>query len=828
VKTINAKIMAVAVLFLMVFCSGSSVLAAVSNESLHGTYRFVTTGSSFWKYTGGGGVSVYDIISSDVGTLIFNQDGTCTINWDEKQYEVGLTHNKTFVSEFPDAGSEPCTYSVLPGGEVQLTWAPDDNESLVVSSDGNMLIQGGGWVDNEEGGVDYDAHLTVAVKAGSGLNNSSLVGTFKAVSLDAWYSRHPGFVVKGLYANNVTLTFNGNGGFTGSASGKDLEVNLTYPSSVGVYSGTESFSGTYVVSPTGVVTANFAGESDPETFWLSADGTVLLMGYGGVSPDDDSTDYETGTFIATKVGSGFNNAALNGTFNARYLGRAFEKRGANIINEIDTGPATIIFDGLGKCSVSFVDVDYEVNLSDPNYVYSVTEAGTENCTYTVASNGQTTLTYTDASKDVFWLNANGYVLLAGGATADSIYGDYETTMTVAVLADATSMPPASITVPSGDSDGAYTVSWGASATKGVVYVLEEATDADFSDAAVVYTGTALNKMFVASDHEFGTTYYYRVKAIKLGYENSAWKTGTVGCAVPGTVAGTPASIMVKTEDADGTYAISWMAPATAVPPVVEYVVQEATNSTFTGAQVVYTGPATSLQLAGRQVGTTYYYRVKATGTGFKDSLWRSGANGLKVIGEGVAAVAPSVITVPTGDADGNYTISWYASTTKGVTYVLEEATDSEFTSPVVVHEGTALSKALTGRSLGTTYYYRVKAVHPEYVDSVWRAKTTGCAVPGTILGTPSSIAVPASDSDGNYEVSWGASLSPGVTYVLQESTNSTFTASVQTVYIGNDLTASVFEKVSGVTYYYRVKAVNSGYKDSSWRLATNGCKVLNP
>jgi hypothetical protein len=147
---------------------------------------------------------------------------------------------------------------------------------------------------------------------------------------------------------------------------------------------------------------------------------------------------------------------------------------------------------------------------------------------------------------------------------------------------------------------------------------------------------------------------------------------------------------------------------------------------------------------------------------------------------------------------------------------------------VVVHEGTALSKALTGRSLGTTYYYRVKAVHPEYVDSVWRAKTTGCAVPGTILGTPSSIAVPASDSDGNYEVSWGASLSPGVTYVLQESTNSTFTASVQTVYIGNDLTASVFEKVSGVTYYYRVKAVNSGYKDSSWRLATNGCKVLNP
>ena len=39
--------------------------------------------------------------------------------------------------------------------------------------------------------------------------------------------------------------------------------------------------------------------------------------------------------------------------------------------------------------------------------------------------------------------------------------------------------------------------------------------------------------------------------------------------------------------------------------------------------------------------------------------------------------------------------------------------------------GRALAKALTGRSLGVTYYYRVKAVHPEYADSAWRTGAAG-------------------------------------------------------------------------------------------------------
>lgn len=71
----------------------STASAAVSAEALYGTYRFVTSGSSFWKYTGGEGTSIYDILSADVGSLTFNIKGTCSVSWDENEFEVGLTCN---------------------------------------------------------------------------------------------------------------------------------------------------------------------------------------------------------------------------------------------------------------------------------------------------------------------------------------------------------------------------------------------------------------------------------------------------------------------------------------------------------------------------------------------------------------------------------------------------------------------------------------------------------------------------------------------------------------------------------------------------------------
>ena len=90
---------------------------------------------------------------------------------------------------------------------------------------------------------------------------------------------------------------------------------------------------------------------------------------------------------------------------------------------------------------------------------------------------------------------------------------------------------------------------------------------------------------------------------------------------------------------------------------------------------------------------------------------------------------------------------------------------------------------------------------------------------------PSTITVPKADGYGSYAVKWVAAASPGVKYVLQEATNSSFTKNVRTAYQGKALSASISGRALNRTYYYRVMAKKSGYADSGWRTANNGCAV---
>ncbi|NJC87315.1 MAG: hypothetical protein FIB02_02100 [Desulfuromonas sp.] len=188
---------------------------------------------------------------------------------------------------------------------------------------------------------------------------------------------------------------------------------------------------------------------------------------------------------------------------------------------------------------------------------------------------------------------------------------------------------------------------------------------------------------------------------------------------------------------------------------------------------------------------------------------------------------PASITVPVSDADGVFTVNWGISVTASITYVLEEAVDPLFKAGLrVVYCGTALSTEIAGRIQNRTYYYRVKAIKPGLIDSVWRVAGQGCAVPGTTrVISPAGIEVPVADTDGSYTVNWAATATAGATYVLEEATNPVFNASLQIVYSGAALSKSITGRVQNQTYYYRVKAIKPGVKDSNWLVATNGCAV---
>jgi hypothetical protein len=105
-------------------------------------------------------------------------------------------------------------------------------------------------------------------------------------------------------------------------------------------------------------------------------------------------------------------------------------------------------------------------------------------------------------------------------------------------------------------------------------------------------------------------------------------------------------------------------------------------------------------------------------------------NGVAAIYGGLSAVsAPPSISVPLSDADGNYAVSWGNSDTSGVTYVLEEAINSGFTTGRrEVYRGSGNSASITGRSSGVTYYYRVNATKSGKTDSAWITGSNGCNV----------------------------------------------------------------------------------------------------
>jgi YD repeat-containing protein len=257
--------------------------------------------------------------------------------------------------------------------------------------------------------------------------------------------------------------------------------------------------------------------------------------------------------------------------------------------------------------------------------------------------------------------------------------------------------------------------------------------------------------------------------------------------------GLPASITVPTNDNDGDYTISWGASNL---PVTRYELFEARTPGFSDERKVYDGAQLSTALTARP-DASYYYRVRgcdATGCGPR----RAGDNAV-IVKRPEAPSVPSGITIPTGDIDGSYTISWTASTGTVTAYELEEALGSG--SFANIYSGTSTSSALSGRSNGT-HSYRVRACNT-FVCSAYRTGANSLLVtlPPSV---PGAVTVPGYSNTGNYTVSWGASTTGIVTaYELLESR----TPNETLIYSGT-ATSFVFSGKPEDVLSYRVRGCN--------------------
>jgi hypothetical protein len=364
-------------------------------------------------------------------------------------------------------------------------------------------------------------------------------------------------------------------------------------------------------------------------------------------------------------------------------------------------------------------------------------------------------------------------------------------------------PPPSMTIPMTSVTGSYTVSW-SSSSGATSYTLQEDTVATFTNPSTLYNGTS--RSYFVSGKTSGT-YYYRVNATN-GAGSSTWTVGANGCTIVPPLA--PSSITVPATSGSGNYTVSWGSSSGAV----SYTLEEDTSATFTAPTAVYNGTSRTFSVTGRTTGT-YYYRACAN-NGAGSSPWMVGANGCVVT---LPPPAPVSITIPATSVTGNYAISWGAAPT-ALTYELQEATNTSFSSATSIYNGANLTFNVTGKTTGT-FYYRVRAANSGG-NGVWRTGSNGCQI--VPPSPPATLTVPANSATGSYTISWTASTG-ALSYDLEESTNAGFSGAT-TVYTGLSITYNVTGNANG-TFYYRVRATNQA-GNSGWQTGSNGCVVLLP
>ncbi|HRQ29359.1 MAG TPA: fibronectin type III domain-containing protein, partial [Saprospiraceae bacterium] len=150
------------------------------------------------------------------------------------------------------------------------------------------------------------------------------------------------------------------------------------------------------------------------------------------------------------------------------------------------------------------------------------------------------------------------------------------------------------------------------------------------------------------------------------------------------------------------------------------------NTLGTGI-VRYSGTATTFNETGLSAGTTYdYYVYSYNNSGCYGPVYLV-TSPLYAVVTTCATVGTPGTPVASNVTHNGFTATWSASSTSGVDYIIDVATDAAFTSFVSGYPknvGTSLTESVSGLSASTNYYVRVKA----YLNPCYSANTSTLTV----------------------------------------------------------------------------------------------------
>lgn len=354
-----------------------------------------------------------------------------------------------------------------------------------------------------------------------------------------------------------------------------------------------------------------------------------------------------------------------------------------------------------------------------------------------------------------------------GSLAAHKYGEDNKCTVCGVTIPACAAPTLSVST----SSGKVVLKWNAVADA-AGYEIFRSTDGK--------TFAAINSVAVTSytdtSAKVGTKYYYKVRARGTNGSVGAFsemKACKYIIAAPN----------VKTTTASGHPKLYW----SAVSGAAEYDIYRSTNGS---SYVKYsTVTSTSYINSSTTIGTTYYYKVKAVSS-----------NGIESGFSEVKSVKcrPAAPSISITRSSGKPLIKWNA--VSGATkYWIYRSTDGKNYKYYYATSETSFKN--NGVDVGTTYYYKIRAVKVVNGENVYSALSNA----KSLLVSTAAPSVKITTSNGDPKLSWN-SVSGATKYWVYRSTDGVnfkyYSVSTKTTYTNSSAK-------SGTKYYYRVKSVKT-------------------